>query len=86
MSDAQEQINQNVQERLRFLEAASVIDMAVIAALISTHPRPMALREAIEQNAQRQIANALNTGVYDDFVHAQDARLQLFLQALRLGN
>lgn len=86
MDERQEQINQNVQQRLRSLEAASLIDMAVISALIATHPRPMALREAIEQSAQRLIANSLNTGVSDDFVHAQDARLQLFLKALQIGS
>ncbi len=86
MDERQLQINQNVQERLRALEAASLIDMAVISALIAAHPKPMALRETIEQSAQRLISNALNTGVQDDFVYAQDARLQLFLKALQLGS
>jgi hypothetical protein len=68
MSDQQDLINANVQERLRTLECQQQIITAFFYAAIETHPAPDELKRRFVECSERIIANSAAKPIPDDWL------------------
>ena len=69
----QEQINLNVQERLRDLEAQQQIITAFIYAAIETHPTPVALKDKFALASEHIIASSIDKPLPDTWLRQLSA-------------
>lgn len=69
----QDEVNDNVQERLRALAANQQVMVALMVALIETHPNPAALRKQFGFHYETLHAGWLNSELYDDWIDAAAA-------------
>lgn len=80
MLELQDQINQNVQERLRMLEATQEINLSLLIAIISTHPDRQALQNVFETGCDSLAAAWKNKPLPEDYTeHAVAFRNMLRL-------
>lgn len=68
MSEQQQLINDNVQERLRSLESQQQLMTAFFYGLIETHPDPAQLKQALTECSERMIASANAQPLPDDWI------------------
>lgn len=64
----QEQINLNVQERLRDLEAQQQIMTAFFYAVIETHPSPAELKDKFALASEQVIASSIHKPLPDSWL------------------
>ena len=65
-----EKLNENIQERLRALEAQQQVFFALLAGMIETHPKPEALRKQFGFHFETLHAGWLNKPLADDWIDA----------------
>ncbi|MGZ4957421.1 MAG: hypothetical protein ACXWAT_11055 [Methylobacter sp.] len=68
MSENQDLINTNVQERLRALECQQQIMTAFFYAVIATHPEPEQLKRVFFEGSERIISSSMNKPLPDDWL------------------
>ncbi|WP_293933985.1 hypothetical protein [Iodobacter sp.] len=68
MEHNQQQINLNVQERLRALEATHQINLSMLMALIATHPNPVLAKRSFLEGSERLVAMWLNSPLKEDWI------------------
>ncbi|WP_087142342.1 hypothetical protein [Crenothrix polyspora] len=76
----QNTINDNVQERLRDLEAEKEITAAFLFALISTHPNLVSLKKSFLAASETLIATGNTKAVPDSWIRQQVDYQQLLCQ------
>lgn len=64
----QDDLNDNVQERLRALAANQQVMVALLVALIETHPKPAAWRRQYRLHYETLLAGWLNTPLAEDWL------------------
>lgn len=86
MENNQQQINLNVQERLRSLEAQQAITLSLLIALISTHPNRDAARDVFQKGSEHLVAQWLSSSLQEDWIEQgvgyRDLLLQYFDQPI----
>lgn len=65
-----EKINDNVQERLRALEAQQQVFCSLLVAMIETHPRPDELRKQFSLHFETLNSGWLNSQLAEDWLDA----------------
>lgn len=68
MSENQDLINNNVQERLRALECQQQMITAFFYAAIETHPAPDQLKQCFVESSERLIATSIDKPLPDDWL------------------
>ena len=68
-----EKINDNIQERLRALEAQQQVFCTFAVSLAETHPRPEAIRQQFAFHYETLHGRWLNSEISDDWIDAADA-------------
>lgn len=80
MENNQQQINLNVQDRLRALEAQQQINLALLVAFISTHPERTATRKVFSQGTERLASLWLSSPIQEDWIEQGVAYRDMLLQ------
>lgn len=80
MENNQHQINLKLQERLRALEAQQQINLALLVALISTHPERAATRKVFSQGTERLASLWLSSPIQEDWIDQGISYRDLLLQ------
>lgn len=78
---SQEEINTNVQERLRALEATQQITAAFLFAAAETHPQPERLRAQFVKRSEMLISGMLARELQEDWIDAASAFREALLAA-----
>ncbi|WP_310614043.1 hypothetical protein [Limnohabitans sp.] len=81
MDEVQRQINQNVQERLRSLEASQQVLTAFLVALIETHPNRESLKRQFVFHAETLHATSLSKALPEDWIDSAAAFQQLLVSS-----
>jgi len=66
----QDEINHNVQERLRALEAQQQVTMAFLVSIIETHPNRAALQQQFSLHGESLLANWSESLLPEDWIDA----------------
>lgn len=80
MSENQDSINNNVQERLRDLEAQQQIMTAFFYALIETHPSPAELKDKFVLATEHIIASSVHKPLPDTWLRQLNAYREVLVQ------
>lgn len=76
-----EKINDNIQERLRALEAQNQVFCALVVSMIETHPRPDALRKQFDFHFESLNSRWLNSQISEDWIDAANLLRQALSSA-----
>ena len=80
MEDVQQQLNLNVQERLRALEAQQQVNLVLLMALISTHPNRKDAERIFVEGTERIVSRWLSSQLQEDWIDAGVQYRALLLQ------
>ncbi|WP_089083898.1 hypothetical protein [Aquitalea magnusonii] len=68
MSNQQDAINLNVQERLRTLEVQQQVMTSLLISLLSTHSNPSAAKKVFQISSEHLVSNWLSSALQESWI------------------